>query len=290
MYGDPDGPIGRAQRRLRLGHVRLLHPQQHRHRVPVLRRRPLLRHRQPVRLAFNGAAIGSTAGYLTWRGFGANFYPFVVTHGAFELTGIVLAGAAGLILGHALLVAGPALAPGRARARGPGRDRHRLRHDRDVRRRRRARGVLVVGALGSARRSSIGVGAACWVAVIAYFVFQGRPRRGRAARHEGRRDPPRPAPARHVRSGRPRRPPRLRASALGLDELRAGLRVRRCSRCDAAAVRRSAGRCCCDLAQALARSLDPVRPRRARSSARRRASPTSGRRAAPWPGKGCSAR
>ena len=29
----------------------------------------------------------SIAGYLTWRGFGENFYSFVVTHGAFELTG-----------------------------------------------------------------------------------------------------------------------------------------------------------------------------------------------------------
>ncbi len=57
-------------------------------------------------LASNGALAGSTAGYLTWRGFGENFYPFVITHGAFELTGIVLAGAAGLILGQALLVPG----------------------------------------------------------------------------------------------------------------------------------------------------------------------------------------
>jgi hypothetical protein len=44
---------------------------------------------------FNGVLAGSIAGYLTWRGLGPNFYSFVVTHAAFELTAIVLAGAAG---------------------------------------------------------------------------------------------------------------------------------------------------------------------------------------------------
>ncbi len=62
-------------------------------------------------LAANGVLIGTVAGYLTARGLGHNFWPFVATHGAFELTAIVIAGAAGLMLGRALL------APGR-RARG----------------------------------------------------------------------------------------------------------------------------------------------------------------------------
>ena len=129
-------------------------------------------------LAVNGALIGSTAGYLTWRGFGDNFYPFVITHGAFELTGIVLAGAAGLILGQALLV------PGR---------RSRLAALEHA-----AKGAIVIvygmtamfaiAALLEAFWSSarwvpapvkIGVGAACWLAVIGYFVFQGRPRHRR---------------------------------------------------------------------------------------------------------------
>jgi uncharacterized membrane protein SpoIIM required for sporulation len=60
-------------------------------------------------LAWNGAVIGAVAGYLTQRGFGSAFYPFVVTHSAFELTAIVFSGAAGLRIGHALL------APGRQR-------------------------------------------------------------------------------------------------------------------------------------------------------------------------------
>lgn len=57
-------------------------------------------------LAYNGIIIGAVAGYLTQRGFGNTFYPFVVTHSAFELTAIVLSGAAGLRLGHALLSPG----------------------------------------------------------------------------------------------------------------------------------------------------------------------------------------
>jgi uncharacterized membrane protein SpoIIM required for sporulation len=57
-------------------------------------------------LAFNGAYGGAIGGYLTQRGLGATFYSFVVTHAAFELTAIVLSGAAGLRLGHALLAPG----------------------------------------------------------------------------------------------------------------------------------------------------------------------------------------
>jgi len=57
-------------------------------------------------LAFNGAYTGAIGGYLTQKGLGETFYSFVVTHSAFELTAIVLSGAAGLRLGHALLVPG----------------------------------------------------------------------------------------------------------------------------------------------------------------------------------------
>jgi len=34
-------------------------------------------------LAFNGAYGGAIAGYLTEKGLGSTFYPFVVTHAAF---------------------------------------------------------------------------------------------------------------------------------------------------------------------------------------------------------------
>jgi uncharacterized membrane protein SpoIIM required for sporulation len=124
-------------------------------------------------LALNGVLAGSIAGYVTWRGFGGNFYSFVVTHGAFELTGVVLAGAAGIALGHALL------APGR---------RSRLAALADA-----ARGAIVIvygmtamfviaaalEAFWSSARwvpqaVKFGVGGGCWLVVIAYFVFQGR--------------------------------------------------------------------------------------------------------------------
>ncbi len=54
-------------------------------------------------LIFNGVMIGSVAGYLTQLGYLETFWPFVVGHGAFELTGIAISGAAGLKLGYGLL-------------------------------------------------------------------------------------------------------------------------------------------------------------------------------------------
>jgi uncharacterized membrane protein SpoIIM required for sporulation len=57
-------------------------------------------------LVYNGANIGAVAGYLTERDLSGTFYSFVATHSAFELTAIVLSGAAGLRLGYALLAPG----------------------------------------------------------------------------------------------------------------------------------------------------------------------------------------
>lgn len=57
-------------------------------------------------LVYNGLHIGAVAGHLTRAGLGHNFWPFVVTHSAFELTGIVLSGAAGMRLGLRLLMPG----------------------------------------------------------------------------------------------------------------------------------------------------------------------------------------
>jgi uncharacterized membrane protein SpoIIM required for sporulation len=125
-------------------------------------------------LVFNGLHIGAVAGYLTQRGHAENFYSFVITHGAFELTAIVLSGAAGLALGHALLV------PGR---------RTRISSLREAARKAI---VLVYGVFGmlliaagieafwsSARWVSPQikylVGTLCWVLVMAYLLWQGRP-------------------------------------------------------------------------------------------------------------------
>jgi len=124
-------------------------------------------------LAFNGAFGGAIAGYLTGRGLGPTFYSFIVTHAAFELTAIVLAGAAGLRIGHALL------APGRqTRVQslvGASRESVVLLYG--------ITAMLVIAAAIEAFWSSArwlpspvkyGVAALCWIAVLAYFTLQGR--------------------------------------------------------------------------------------------------------------------
>ncbi|NLY12738.1 MAG: stage II sporulation protein M [Gammaproteobacteria bacterium] len=58
-------------------------------------------------LLFNGLNIGAIAGHLSRVGYSETFWPFVVGHGAFELTALVIAGAAGLKLGAALIAPGP---------------------------------------------------------------------------------------------------------------------------------------------------------------------------------------
>ncbi|MNO56948.1 hypothetical protein D3C76_474710 [compost metagenome] len=58
-------------------------------------------------LCFNGLLIGAVAGHLTEIGYGDSFWSFVVGHGAFELSAVALAGAAGLKLGWAVLAPGP---------------------------------------------------------------------------------------------------------------------------------------------------------------------------------------
>ena len=124
-------------------------------------------------LAFNGAYGGAIAGYLTGRGLGQTFYSFIVTHAAFELTAIVLAGAAGLRIGHSLL------APGR-----------RTRVQSLIAASRQSivlvyglTAMLIVAAAIEAFWSSAawlpvsaksGVAALCWTAVIAYLTLQGR--------------------------------------------------------------------------------------------------------------------
>jgi uncharacterized membrane protein SpoIIM required for sporulation len=57
-------------------------------------------------IAMNGAFSGAIAGYVASAGFGETFFSFVATHSAFELTAIVLCGAAGLRIGRAVLLPG----------------------------------------------------------------------------------------------------------------------------------------------------------------------------------------
>ena len=124
-------------------------------------------------LGYNGFAIGGVAGYLVWRGHGERFLSFVVTHGAFELTAIVIAGAAGLAIGGALL------APGR-RSRGQALAEAASKAMVLV---YGAAAMLLVAAAIEAFWSSarwlpsgvkFAVGGACWIAVLAYLAWQGR--------------------------------------------------------------------------------------------------------------------
>lgn len=58
-------------------------------------------------LFYNGAVIGSVAGHLSHAPYAGAFWPFVAGHSSWELTAIVLCGAAGLMLGAKLLKPGP---------------------------------------------------------------------------------------------------------------------------------------------------------------------------------------
>jgi uncharacterized membrane protein SpoIIM required for sporulation len=57
-------------------------------------------------LLSNGIQLGTISGYVIAQGHGERFLSFVVSHSSFELTAIVVAGAAGLVLGHSLLAPG----------------------------------------------------------------------------------------------------------------------------------------------------------------------------------------
>ena len=126
-----------------------------------------------VMVGYNGLLFGAIAGFLVTRGDSERFFSFVVTHSAFELTAIVLSGAAGLKLGHAVI------APGR------------LTRTQALMRAARATSpvvlcfsvMLVIAAALEAFWSSAGwiapgvkyaVGGCCWALVFAYLGLQGR--------------------------------------------------------------------------------------------------------------------
>ena len=57
-------------------------------------------------LVYNGLTIGVVAGAVTAAGHGRNLFTFIAGHGAFELTAIVISGAAGMAMGYALVDTG----------------------------------------------------------------------------------------------------------------------------------------------------------------------------------------
>jgi uncharacterized membrane protein SpoIIM required for sporulation len=124
-------------------------------------------------LAYNGAFAGAVGGYLVGRGLATTFFSFVITHSAFELTAIVLSGAAGLRVGYGII------APGR-RSRA---DALALAARESIGLLCGATLMLIIAAATEAFWSSAqwipsgvkyGVAAICWAAVIAYLFKHGR--------------------------------------------------------------------------------------------------------------------
>lgn len=126
-------------------------------------------------LIFNGLIIGAISGHLTEIGYGQTFWSFVIGHGAFELSAIALAGAAGLQLGWALI------APGHL-TRG---ESLRLAARRSVQMLCGVMLFLLIAAFIEAYWSSTTaiapwvkylVGAGLWLLVTTYLTFAGRTR------------------------------------------------------------------------------------------------------------------
>ncbi|PVZ52164.1 hypothetical protein C9422_31640 [Pseudomonas sp. B1(2018)] len=126
-------------------------------------------------LIYNGLMIGAVAGHLTYVGYGQTFWSFVIGHGAFELSAIALAGAAGLKLGWALV------APGRL----PRAESLRLAARKSVLLICGVMLFLLIAAFIEAYWSSMTrpspqtkylVGAALWLLVVVYLMFAGRRR------------------------------------------------------------------------------------------------------------------
>lgn len=124
-------------------------------------------------LVLNGVFLGAVFGHITRVGFISTFYPFVIGHGAFELTAIVFAGAAGLRLGHSLV--NPGNLSRRQSLREAGKEAMKIMYGTFL--------MLVIAAFleafwSSSTEVSIGikyaVGGFFWLLVISYCVFAGR--------------------------------------------------------------------------------------------------------------------
>jgi uncharacterized membrane protein SpoIIM required for sporulation len=129
-------------------------------------------------LASNGVIIGAVAGYLTQVGYARTFWSFVAGHSAPELLAIVLAGAAGLRLGLAIIA--PGNLSRRAALVAAAKPAVRLMYGSAL--------MFFVAAFVEAFWSpytlvpfaaKIGVGIAGWAAFLAYFLFAGRRRAAR---------------------------------------------------------------------------------------------------------------
>lgn len=125
-----------------------------------------------ITLLFNGMVLGAISGYLVNRGYGDNFFSFAISHGSFELTAIVVAGAAGLLIGWGLVHPGQHSRIESLRIHGI--DAIKLGTGSGF--------MLVIAALIEAYFSPLPiphvikyvVGAMLWVLVFCYLMFGGR--------------------------------------------------------------------------------------------------------------------
>ncbi|WP_299594242.1 stage II sporulation protein M [uncultured Microbulbifer sp.] len=124
-------------------------------------------------IVFNGVFLGAIFGHITRVGFVTTFYPFVIGHGAFELTAIVFAGAAGLRLGHSLV--SPGNMTRRQSLREAGREAMKIMYGTFL--------MLVIAAFLEAFWSSstevsiavkLAVGSFFWLLVLGYCFLAGR--------------------------------------------------------------------------------------------------------------------
>ena len=124
-------------------------------------------------LIHNSLILGALSAHIIQIGFETTFFSFMIGHGSFELTAIVLSGAAGLQLGYSLI------APGRL----PRVESLRRASSKSIQLIYGVIGMLVIAAGLEAFWSSKGavvpeikfaVGAGLWAVVFLYFFLAGR--------------------------------------------------------------------------------------------------------------------
>lgn len=123
-------------------------------------------------LIYNSIFLGAVTSFVAVKGHGERFFSFVIGHGSFELTAIVVSGAAGLILGHAMVHSGKRSWWDNLRVRGLVSVKIALG----------AAFMLAVAALlegfwspsGVPSSVKFAVGGLLWLVVILYLGFAGR--------------------------------------------------------------------------------------------------------------------
>lgn len=125
-----------------------------------------------ITLLFNGISIGTVTGYLINQGHSDIFFSFAISHGSFELTAIVIAGAAGLLLGWGMVHPGQLT-----------RTESLQLHGMDAIKLAAGSGFMLVIAaliegyfspLAISREIKYTVGTFLWILVFVYLVYGGR--------------------------------------------------------------------------------------------------------------------